>query len=107
MTIDSIALNNAQILIPVKDLTDTIRNIFEEVFKSQNFQSETPSSTDLQDNDLLTRKEACSLLGISLPTLSKYVASGKLPYLKIGKKLLFDKKLMLIALQNKGGKNVR
>ena len=48
--------------------------------------------------DLLSRKEACLLLGISLPTLSKYVASGKLPHSRIGKKVLFDKNLVFESL---------
>ncbi|RYY00248.1 DNA-binding protein [bacterium] len=54
---------------------------------------------------LLTRKEACDLLGISLPTLAKHIASGKLPYSRIGKKVLFDKSTLLSSLSKKGGKN--
>lgn len=51
-----------------------------------------------QHDDLLTRKQACALLGISLPTLSKYVAAGKLPYSRIGKKVLFNKTAILESI---------
>jgi excisionase family DNA binding protein len=52
---------------------------------------------DNPQDDLISRKEACLLLGISLPTLSKYVETGKLPYSRIGKKILFDKNALLKA----------
>ncbi|WP_231489852.1 helix-turn-helix domain-containing protein [Pedobacter sp. Leaf170] len=75
-----------------------------EVFKEQlkNAIAETVNQTPLvldvkNSEELLTRKQACALLDISLPTLSKYVASGKLPYSRIGKKILFDKNALLKA----------
>ena len=35
---------------------------------------------------LLTKREACALLRVSLPTLNQWHRDGLLPYLKIGKK---------------------
>jgi excisionase family DNA binding protein len=52
---------------------------------------------DNSQGDLISRKEACLLLGVSLPTLSKYVESGKLPYSRIGKKILFNRNALLKA----------
>jgi excisionase family DNA binding protein len=35
---------------------------------------------------LLTKREACALLRVSLPTLNQWHKNGLLPYLKIGKR---------------------
>lgn len=38
----------------------------------------------------LTKSEIASLLNISLPTLTKYMREGKLPFRRIGRRVLFD-----------------
>jgi excisionase family DNA binding protein len=102
-TIKKIMQNNVlTINIPFESLLIALEEKIETaISKAIREQSQITVNENLQD-DLITRKEACSLLGISLPTLSKYVTSGKLPYSRIGKKFLFHKQLILKAC--KGGK---
>lgn len=86
--------NDIHYLIPANGFLNELKNTLKECLLELGF---TPNQDIpiIEVNALLSRKEACSLLGISLPTLSKYVASGKLPYSRIGKKILFDKALLL------------
>ena len=48
---------------------------------------------------LLSSKETCELLNCSPSALSKWKASGKIPFRKIGKKILFDRKEILAAIK--------
>jgi|GEM_PF-1321788 len=95
---DQNAFTNAHIIIPADKFADEIKNILKDVLQEFKL-ALTPNFEDNsnEQNELLTRKQACQLLGVSLPTLSKYVASGKLPYSRIGKKILFDRVALLVA----------
>jgi len=37
-------------------------------------------------SELLTKREACAILRVTLPTLNQWHKNGLLPYLKIGKR---------------------
>lgn len=95
---DQKRFTNTHVIIPADNFADEIKNILRDVLQEFKL-ALTPNFEDNSDeqDELLTRKQACQLLGISLPTLSKYVRSGKLPYLRIGKKILFDKVALLKA----------
>lgn len=41
-------------------------------------------------NNYLSKKELQKKLGVSLPTISRWMRDGKIPFLKIGKRVLFD-----------------
>ncbi|SEA92422.1 helix-turn-helix transcriptional regulator [Pedobacter hartonius] len=98
MITNPIALDNVQILIPAKDFADVIKNIFEEVLKSQNFcPVEQMPTIEKQNDELLTRKQVASMLNISLPTLDLRIKDGTIPSYRIGKKLMFDKRATLEA----------
>jgi excisionase family DNA binding protein len=51
------------------------------------------------DEEYLNRQEACKLLRCSLATLYNYQKAGRLPFLKIGRKVLFKKSELISALQ--------
>jgi excisionase family DNA binding protein len=53
---------------------------------------------DLKDEEYLDRKEACKFLRCSLATLHNYQRDGRIPYLKIGRKVLFKKSELLSTL---------
>lgn len=95
--------NNLIINIPLEGLfvalEEKIRSTIDEVLREQYLQQQNEAQSH---SDLMSRKQTCLLLGISLPTLSKYVASGKLPYSRIGKKILFDKNIILSSITKKG-----
>lgn len=80
-----------------EDLQKMIKESIEEVIQNLNVGSK-PYECFTQ-HDLLTRTQAAKLLGISLPTLAKYMKEGKLQYLRIGKKTLFNQSQLLENIQ--------
>ncbi|TAL70492.1 MAG: helix-turn-helix domain-containing protein [Bacteroidetes bacterium] len=47
----------------------------------------------------LTRKQLCEKLNISLPTLWKHMKQGILPYVRIGRKIIFDEEIVFKTLE--------
>lgn len=64
------------------DLRELIRETIQEELGQANSQQDSAK-------DLLTRIEAAEYLSVSLPTLNRYVTSGKLRSRKIGGKKFF------------------
>lgn len=54
------------------------------------------------EKKLLTGKELCKYLDISLSSLNNYKASGKLPYRRLGKKIFFDLDEVIEAMEESG-----
>ena len=50
--------------------------------------------------EFLTIKEAVTTFGISISTLKRQLKNGKIPHLKIGKRIVIDKNEMIKALKN-------
>ena len=63
------------------------------LIQSHNIQSEQPVST----------KEICAFLGVTEPTIIRWRSKGKIPFLRIGSRILYQKSNVLAALQNKKG----
>ncbi|MCC8426585.1 helix-turn-helix domain-containing protein [Mucilaginibacter sp. UR6-11] len=49
----------------------------------------------------LSVKELCDFLGVTEPTVSRWRNKGKIPYMQIGSRILFNKSAVLDALENK------
>ena len=49
----------------------------------------------------MTADEACEFLSISLPTLIRWRNKGKIPYLKIGTNIRYDKAAVINAIESK------
>ena len=49
-------------------------------------------------DELLTRKQAAKLIGISLPTLRGYVKRGIIPEKRVGARVLYSKKELLASM---------
>lgn len=64
-----------------------LANSIKEVLESIN--PKTPVETGLKE--LLSRKEACQFLGCSLTSLYHYQRNGQIPFLQVGRRILFDK----------------
>jgi len=54
---------------------------------------------EINNEEFLNRPEACKFLRCSLATLYNYQKAGKLPFLKIGRKVLFKKSDLISAMQ--------
>jgi excisionase family DNA binding protein len=57
--------------IPIKELTDLLQEIVK-VEMAKFVPQSHPQPTAAQNTELLTRKEAAKLLGVSLPTLNRW-----------------------------------
>lgn len=89
----SVLLHNMQ----PEQLSALFANAAEEVLKKLLAESPQLSSNQKEDK-LLSRKEACSLLHISLTTLHQKMKIGDLPFLRIGKRILLQESAVLRAI---------
>ena len=80
-----IANKNELVLIEKDELVNLISVLFDEKIGSTNNTPEREESVKL-----MTRKQLSEKLGISLPTIHKYMKSGKLPYRRLFRKIYFD-----------------
>ena len=49
----------------------------------------------------LTVKEMCGFLGVTEATIIRWRAKGKIPYMKLGSRVLFSKSAVIKALEQK------
>ncbi len=77
------------------DLTNIIRQIIREEIKSLL----TELKNEVTDNTLLTRKETAKMLQISLPTLHQYQKLGRIPFYRIGSRVLYKKHEIIKAIE--------
>lgn len=93
-----IKLSVQTILFELKKL---VENTIQTTMKAQNKNEPSPAQSEL-----LTRKQACNFLNISLPTLDARIKDGSILCFRIGKKVLFDKIKVMESITRKRGKNV-
>ncbi len=79
--------------IPISELTAVIQMTVKREFETIN-NSQKPEP----DNDYLSRKETCKILGISLPTLNDYTKRGLVPSYRIGARIRYKKEEVLKSL---------
>jgi excisionase family DNA binding protein len=72
---------------PIDEIVERLRNMIrEEISASVNVIHPTQ-----HPDGYITRKEACDLLCITLPTLSTYTLEGKVKGYRIGRRVLYKK----------------
>jgi excisionase family DNA binding protein len=62
-----------------------------------------PISSPIENEQPVTVKEICSFLGVTEPTIIRWRKKGKVPFLQVGSRILFQKSAVLKALENKKG----
>jgi len=55
-----------------------------------------------EKSELLTFKQACALLQISPSTLFKWKAENRVPFKRLGKRILFNRKEIIAVLEDVG-----
>ena len=70
----------------------TVKREFETIHNSQKPEP---------NNDYLSRKETCQILGISLPTLNDYTKKGLVPSYRIGARIRYKKEEVLNSLSHR------
>jgi excisionase family DNA binding protein len=91
-------------------LRDCIRDAIKEelhIFIS-GIQSTVDNTASTLSEKLLTKKEMADELDISLVSLTEWMKQGRIPYLRMGKRIYFKKKEVVNSMANfnnkKGGK---
>ena len=75
-------------VIPMEELTQLIKNSIREELDT------------VKEKEVLTAKEVCEMLGISISTLNSWKRNRKIPYKKEGKRIFFIRQDVLSNLQN-------
>ncbi len=88
-------------LIPLteEELKGLIKSSLQEVIAE--------NETNKQRKELLTFKEVISLLGISASTLNNWKRDGKIPFHRIGGRILFKYAEIVESLENSGNTRIR
>ena len=88
-------------LIPLteEELKELIKSSLQEVIAE--------NETNKQRKELLTFKEVTSLLGISASTLNNWKRDGKIPFHRIGGRILFKYAEIVKSLENSGNTRIR
>ena len=66
--------------------------------------SETPGQVIEQP---INQQALCQFLGITEPTVIRYRKKGKIPFLQIGNRILYQKDKVISALENKKGATIK
>jgi excisionase family DNA binding protein len=69
------------------------------------FLKATPTLLDDPNEQPITVKELCKFLGVTEPTIIRWRKKGRIPFMQIGSRVLFQKSKVLTAIeaQGKGG----
>lgn len=84
-----------------KLLTALVAHIADAVV--QRLADRLPTAAQSADADLLDGPAMAKRLGISLPTLDRMRAAGKIPFIRLGRRVLFQLDAVLAALSQQGG----
>jgi excisionase family DNA binding protein len=85
-------------VIFIQITTDQLAQIIETKVLNALNQWKKSKDDEMNPNNLITRREASNLLGISLPTLGEYCKRGLIPSYKIGKNVRFKRDELIKCL---------
>lgn len=91
MKMDTLS-NNLAVTLTISEMQELIRTCVSEVLQEVQPKEETER--------FLTRKQACEMLHISLPTLARYLDQGIVKGSKIGNRVIIDQKEINNALKD-------
>ncbi|WP_295652251.1 helix-turn-helix domain-containing protein [uncultured Mucilaginibacter sp.] len=94
------ALDQIQIISTPGALQELIDSSIRLAFEKLNT---TSLSQQGKNEQPVSTKELCSFLDITEPTLIRWRKKGKIPFLKIGSRILYQKSAVLTAIENKKG----
>jgi len=86
--------------------TPEVRQLFRQELETY-FETHSQNLTSKPQNEQpINTKELINFLDITEPTLIRWRKKGKIPFLQVGSRILYQKSAVLAALENKkGGKN--
>lgn len=83
--------------------TPEVRQLFRQELETYFENSNQNNSVTSNIEQPVTTKQLCEFLGITEPTIIRWRKKGKIPFLQIGSRILFQKSAVLKALENKKG----
>ena len=86
-------------MITFDQLPETVSNILEKVSSLEQLLS-SPGNLPGPIEKPVSTKEICDFLSITEPTLIRWRNKGKIPFLKIGTNIRYDKAAVLKAIEN-------
>jgi len=81
--------------------TPEVRQLFRQELETYFENHSLNSASKPQNEQPINTKELISFLDITEPTLIRWRKKGKIPFLKIGSRILYQKSAVLAALENK------
>lgn len=94
------------VVMPTSELVDMIKEIVSKEFRDMQLQEyQEPKKNESVFDNLLTRKQAAKLLGVSLPTLNEWTKTGKLKGYKLNTRVRYQLKDLNSFLLNPKGVN--
>ena len=93
------ALDQIQIISTPSALQELIDSSVRLAFEKLNVSRGNQANNEQPINT----KELIHFLDITEPTLIRWRKKGKIPFLRIGSRILYQKSAVLLALENKGG----
>ncbi|ALD21324.1 helix-turn-helix domain-containing protein [Hymenobacter sp. DG25A] len=84
-------MQNPMILSDRDSIRELLRNLLIELLPT------APAATDATASELLTMAEACQEFGVSKTTLTQWRKSGIVPFIRLGRRVLFERGKVLEA----------
>jgi len=84
------------ISIPIEELQILITECLVGCLKNNN-------GSSINNEQPVNTKELCSFLDITEPTLIRWRKKGKIPFLQVGSRILYQKSAVITALEHKKG----
>ena len=67
---------------------DELKQVLMEIISAEIFpQIPQVTKTETKTDEILSRKDAAQILGVSLPTLTKYSLDGMVPFYRLGSRI--------------------
>lgn len=86
-----------QIIATAEGLQDIINNAVQTAFDKLQTNGEQTRTKESP----ISVKELCVFLGVTEPTIIRWRRKGKIPFMQIGKRVLYDKNKVVEALEKK------
>ena len=71
---------------------DELKQVLMEIISAEIFpQIPQVTKTETKTDEILSRKDAAQILGVSLPTLTKYSLDGMVPFYRLGSRIRYKR----------------
>jgi excisionase family DNA binding protein len=98
-----LASNKDAMQIQLITTPQELQAIIDTAVQSAFLKIETPNLSDATEKPITVR-ELCQFLGVTEPTVIRWRKKGKIPFIQIGSRILFQKSKVIAELEKQGKK---